>query len=94
MDTIIAVTPPQFKVPRLDACAAGVVRLDQRDHCQPWHHPLHLAQELLAPGCALLARVLQARKADLRHASIISAQSGSAIVLDPDKSAFLKATHR
>jgi hypothetical protein len=53
------------------AAAAGVVRLDERDQRCPRHHLLHLAQKLLAPCLALLARVFQARKAGLLHASII-----------------------
>jgi hypothetical protein len=53
------------------AATTGVVRFDERDQRRPRHHLLRLAQELLAPGLALLARLFQARKACLLHASII-----------------------
>ena len=53
------------------APTAGVVRLDTCDQRRPRHHLLHLAQEPLAPRLALLARVFQAGKARLLHASII-----------------------
>lgn len=56
--------------------AARVLRLDERDQRRPRHHLLHVAQELLSPRLALLARAFQARKADQLHAPIMRAAAG------------------